>query len=1188
MGYSFTKDQSLAIKTRDRTLLVSAAAGSGKTATLTERIISHLVDSEHPASLSRLVIATFTNDSAADMRKKIARALTEALARDPENEWLLKQELLLPSAEISTISSFCLRLLRRNAAAASLSPSFRVADPAEERLLLSAVTEELIDAIYAGECEEVEPQELATLSEHLTSPKSDEGLSAHLLALYESLEHEPDGVYGLAAAAARYRSEIGKPFSRTSFGAELFARSAEVLSSLSRAIEEEATVGAPEKLDARRAFAVAEAAYLREVAARLRAGDEEWLRGSLVRLESLPRTAARETPLLTDLHREASGEILDLIALLKVSSTEDISGLLTKTATLTESLYRILLLLRARLSAEKERRNMLGFLDIERRTLSLLSENGRPTELARKIASELDGVYLDEFQDVNALQYEIFRAISREDNLFMVGDVKQCIYAFRHSDPSIFADLRRRSPALSEGKDGPATLFFRENFRSDRPIVSYVNRLAGSLLLGLGGYSREEDDLVFGKPAPTSEEPVRTHIFALPTKKRGLTPEEAAEADARMEEASGREAAFVAAEVARLLREGRRNDGSPIRPSDILLLFRNTGKAARFAEALSRVAPVEVIEEGSLLRSPEVLLSLSLLYTVDNPRRDVHLAAALRSPVFGVTLSELVAIRAEQRTAPTLYDALLSYTEAHHDFEKGKRFLGLLAAWRDRAEGERVGDLLLAVFTDAGLLSLGGAGTSPRHDNLLRFYEYARSFAGAPYRGLSGFLSFIAGVTESEAVLKRPPAERRADAVRLLTVHASKGLEAPVVFLCDTAHPFNRRDTTAPILYDKAYGPALRLLREDGVLVDNPLYTLLSRRLREVETEEEARLLYVALTRARERLYVTGSCQKPEEKLEKAALAATLPDRHRLLREGNALSWIISILSATRDPYLTVHPLDEGLPTVGEEKGAPSKTPPPDGEKAAALAAELGSRILFTYPDAAATDLPEKLSVSRLSPAVLDGSEGEEGRTALGPFRPSVPRFLSGVRQDEGALRGTATHLFLQFADLDRLTPDGIEAELARLVEAEFLTREDAARVRTDEVATFSRSPLLARMRAAGRVRRELRFHALLPADRFAGEEKAEALLGRELLVQGVIDCVIEEEDGYTVVDYKTDRLSPEELADRRLAARVLTARHGEQLSYYAAASERLYGKPPKELLIYSLALGDTVEVCKENHTSKE
>ena len=1189
MAHSFTPEQREAIDTRDRTLLVSAAAGSGKTATLTERIIASLTDPQRPLDLSRLVVATFTKDSAADMRKKIAAALQDALARDPQNRHLLRQQLLLPSASISTIDSFCGRLLRRHAEEAGLTSGFRVADPAEDALLSLQVLEELLDELYAGECPEVGAAELCRLSETLTSAKSEGEISAHLHALYEELLHGVRGIEALADARDGYRAAASLPWLKTPFGAAEADRFAGILSGLADAYREAVSYleGLDERsLATRLPYALEEEALLRRLAALLRTRDENARAAFDISRPSMPAVRkgdCEENRALSLIHKQVLGVIGDIRKDYFAYTDEESARLCRELAEMCDLLYRVLSLYDARFTAEKRRRGLCSFLDIERLTYALLIRDGSPTPLARTLAEGIDGIYIDEFQDVNALQYGIFRAIAKEDDLFTVGDVKQCIYAFRHADPSIFASLRERYPRLAAGGEAvPSTIYFRGNFRCDEPVVRYVNRLAGRLFRLAGGtvaYT-EDDDLCYKKLPPVGQEPVRTHIFEMPTPTEGR-----AYSDAEREALAMREATFVAEEIRHLLKNGRKNNGEPIRPSDITLLFRNRSAMPLFAAALSEVAPVSQGEETDFFLNPEVLLALSLLYTVDNPHRDVYLAAALRSPVFGFTLSELTVIRREMRTAADLYDALCAYLDAHPDFEKGKRFLGRLDSWRRLAEGETVGNLVLTVFREAGLLLLAGRGSEEHHDNLFRLYQYARSFEASSYQGLYNFISYLNTAIENRTTLIKPNAEAKADAVRFMTVHGSKGLEFPVVFFCNTDHTFSTKVTEPPILFDREYGPVCRLLTENGeAIAENPIRTLVAGRLRRAQAEEEIRLLYVALTRARERLYITGASTSLDKKVaEETATLAVLPHAWYILSRSSLLAWILPILSGEGDPYLTLHPLPQpGEVALPEKKETGFAKPAEDkpSADAATLSALLGRRLHFSYPDEALTRLPEKLSVSRLSPTVLDGSEREVATVSLPEeHRPSVPLFLSGRREDEAALSGTATHLFLQFCDLSRLSAETVEEEIARLVTRQFLLPEDAARVRRDEIALFCRSALFSRLRA-GTVRREVRFHALLPAEKFAGEaDRREALCGRELLVQGVIDCLIEEEDGYVLIDYKTDRLTPTELADPRIAAKKLTERHAPQLSYYAAACRRMYGTPPREVLIYSLPLGDTVAV---------
>ena len=342
MAYSFTSDQRRAIDTRDRSLLVSAAAGSGKTATLTERIIAALCDSRHPTTLSRLVVATFTKDAAADMKKKIARALAEALDRDPGDKRLAREQLLLPSAEISTISSFCLGLLCKNAASAGLSPVFRILDPAEEVLLSEGVLDALIEEVYGGECPEVTPSELALLAEHLTSPKSDDALLPQLLSLYEDALHEPEGISVLDATARALAAEEGRVLFETAFGQELADRTAERLSYLSHAI-----LGAAGETEgeARRKHALSEGDYLSELSSLLKKRDEEGLAARLAPLGELPRKGRGDTPVLTDLHKEAAEAVGTLSGTLASLRGEGLRKLLVGMSGMTDQCLGVLWML---------------------------------------------------------------------------------------------------------------------------------------------------------------------------------------------------------------------------------------------------------------------------------------------------------------------------------------------------------------------------------------------------------------------------------------------------------------------------------------------------------------------------------------------------------------------------------------------------------------------------------------------------------------------------------------------------------------------------------------------------------------------------------------------------------------------------------------------------------------------------
>ncbi len=1238
MAHNWTAAQGAAIKTRDRTLLVSAAAGSGKTATLTERVISSLLDRDDPSTLSRLLIVTFTNESAADMRGKIARALDAAIEKDPDNRALRAERLLLPSAKISTIDALCNRLLRQNAKEAGLSPDYRVADTAEAALLSRAVMEERIEASYAGKGPEgLSAEAFCLLADTLTTAGSEGDLAELLLALYDKLQSAPLGIRFIEEVAKAYEKEAAKPFYASRYGKAIKESVLSALSSFAARYKELLAFypedGGIASLSRRREYFLAEHAALTSLLSALPDEEDPKRLFDWDKLPPLPALSGKAiTQELKDadaptaaLHKEYTAYLKRIKEKYFSYSQRAANEILPATASFLHTLYAFLTSFEEELTAEKRRLNLCSFADLETLTYRLLvTKTGDKTPLARALSTGFDAVYIDEFQDVNAIQYGIFEALAKEGTLFMVGDIKQSIYSFRNADPRIFSSLREAYPALKEEeKQAAATLFFSENFRCDKPIVDYVNTVLGTLFRRAEGLLRYEDadDLVFSKKGDCGSHAVRTLFFEKPKTEEGDEREndfsndgtEAKEADEGA--IDGAEAAFVADEVVRLLREGKRNDGEAIHPEDIALLFRSASAMQAFREAIDGRFKTVVRNTGDFFLNPEVLLALSLLNVIDNPRRDVYLAATLRSPLFGFTLKDLIALRRESKNA-CLYDALRAYCEGHPDFEKGNRFLSRLQEWRREAEGVAVGELLLRVFRDSGLLYLSGEGADGKHENLLLLYNYARTFEGAAYRGLYNFIAYINRVIEEKRTLLSSAEEAAVGAVRMMTIHASKGLEFPVCFLCDTGHGFNRTDTRQSLLYEKEMGLAVRLLcREGSAKAENPLRNLFAERMNEAVAEEELRILYVALTRARERLYVTGSGKNLRKKLEECKQNLSNFGRREILLASSYMAWLMSLDAVTESDGFSLTEAGELPPSGTEtpvEAGAALSL---DREEADRLFAAFSESLSFRYPDEALARLPEKLSVSRLSPAVLDGTEGESAplpeafgdtlspRTSLlrpdeegpalpspdepAPFVPTLPAFISGEKKDEAALAGTATHLFMQFADFGLLERNGVEEELARLLKKEFLRPEEAERVRKDEIEAFLRSPLFQKTKTARRVRRELRFHASLPAALFTADpEKRASLSERTLLVQGVIDCILENADGsYILVDYKTDRLTPYELANRRAAEEKLIARHRTQLYYYAEALSRMYGKPPTAVSIYSLPLGDEIAVpFEEGH----
>ena len=1208
---AFTEEQKSAIETRKKTLLVSAAAGSGKTATLTERIIRTLLDDEHPVSVGDLLIVTFTNAAVSEMQERIRAALVAAVARHPENRRLEKQLYLLPTANILTIDAFCNRLLHECAADAGLPPNYRIADGTEGALLARTMMEDLMESVYDGNfAGDLTPARFASLAECLGGVKSDEKLGETLYFLYLAVENSAQGVSSLSDAAADYRDFTDVEHTRA--GKEILSVvKGAVRSHLAAYDARLAALGAEGSAVAEKyiAFLTPERDALAALAEcdsyeRMKLLVETFPFGK--RMPPVPKEKASDATLFAKAVRDALKKDLPSFSEKFFSYTSEewktlYEGLAEKISTLAAFLTTYDALFRA----EKKRRGIAEYSDLERYVANALWKDGKKTPFAEAVAARFSSVYIDEFQDVSPLQAHIFDAIVREDNCFSVGDIKQSIYGFRGADPTVFARAKESYPPLKEAKDSrTATIFMSKNFRSDPGVIDFVNGVFDPTFSLLGesiGY-RAEDRLTCGKTGDLPYRKAEVFLVGLPKKSSEDTGEE------EPPEAKAAEAAAVAKQVRFLLDHETKDDGSRIRPSDIALLFRKLkGNAEIYTKALADEGVLcEVPEEKNFFYNAEVLLTLSLLNVIDNPRRDIYLAGLLCSPLFGFTPDDLVAVR-KGGEGRSLYDALSSYVKCHEEFTKGADFLKKLSRFRDRAEGVGIDRLLSLLYAETGLEAL--AAKNGGTDNLRLFYEYARRFEASSFKGLYGFIHYINRLIESGASFDKAGGRENPDCVRLLTIHASKGLEYPVCFLCEAGASLADSDAKKTVLYDPTFGPVLRLSDPEGlVFLGNPVRSLAEYRHRIAACEENLRVLYVALTRARERLFVFGRFRgEAEDLLEKMRYEKECATSLSAAKRKNFLEFVLAsgapmilheIAAGGEESEAESETEDaaesgaEKAPTSSfpEEKKAEDEIPAVDEEKVK----DYLDRFSYRYPDEIFSHIPAKLSVSLLSPTILDGSEEEERLTVTTdsekaaelrrvlPTKVGItPTFITKNDRKESAKRGIATHHFLQFCDFEKLAATDAQTELSRLLREKFLTREDGELVRRDELVRFVSSDLFARFLSAKEIYREFRFHAKLPARDFTEDPVFAATLGEEvLLIQGVMDAVFTDGEGkLCLVDYKTDRLPKEALEDEEKARAFLAEKHTRQLSYYAAAIRKIFGREPDFVGIYSLPLGKTLEI---------
>ncbi len=1184
---NFTPAQSAAIETRGKDLLVSAAAGSGKTATLTERIIRSLKDEKAPLDISKMLIVTFTRAAASELRLKIFKALSEALAKDPTNRHLASQLVKTTSAKICTIDSFYLDLLRENFSELSLPPSFRIADTAEIQLLAKECMTDTISAFY-----DADTDGFSAFVESFVTLKGRDRLPDILLNLYTSISAYPEGIEFLKECAKNYDRAACEDFFKSSFGEVLASNIEDAVAHYVEILDDAAEL--------MRSDEKTTACYLPSFAYDLRFCEElleilkerSYVRAkthiesySPISLKTIRGELSEEITLAKERRTEITKAIRELAKKSFGLSAENISASMKRSKEMTLCLFEVLSRFESEFNREKLRRSALDFSDIRRYALKLLvTPDGQPTEAAKKISTKYTDIYIDEYQDVDRVQDLIFKSISNGKNRFMVGDIKQSIYGFRGAEPHVFAGYRALFPLHGTPRAHGSlaeSIFMSDNFRCDENVIEFTNAVC-SYLFGIFneniGYCLD-DDLKFSKAKPSEDYVSPKVSLAIVT----APEDEASDYVKNAENNRQSEARYIAAEIKTLLAGGHLANGARIRPEDIAIMFRSSTMKPYLRDALTE-AGIDFCggEENKYFESPDVLLILSVLNVIDNPTRDIHLAATLYSPLFDLTLDNLVVIKKSADPNLSLYDALSLYAEKYNSelAKKCSFFLATLKEWRDMTHAMPVGKLLRTIFSSV-LFARSGITDS---ENLKILYEYARKFEAGAYRGLYDFIEYLNRMIANDAKLETAASDKTVGKVSLITVHHSKGLEYPVCFLCGTSGQFNKNDFKDSLLFEYSTGVAMKLSDGTGFArINTPMREAIMSKIVAAQTEEEMRVLYVALTRAREYLYVTGSSSQSAEKL-----LATAEERHRysgkytLMKCKSHLEWILVALSGRDTSAICdisfIDPTT--LDIIGKEE------PTEEAEETSfeidtELLEKLSADFTYEYPYLHLSRVPAKISVSRLSPDVLDENDSSLNLFEE-PKKAPIPKalFPDGESTPSAAQRGTSTHLFLQFCDFDRAKKQGVKEEIARLIEERFIPVSAAGEVFCDELERFFESDLYEEIKCAKKVIREQRFNILMPTSSFSKDEEFISRTDEDLAVQGVIDLILIDKDGeISVYDYKTDRLSVAELKDDQKLKDKLASLHGEQLGYYKIAAERLFGKECRRVAVYSTKAAKSVDI---------
>ncbi len=1295
MNNQWTQEQQDAIDSRGGNLLVAAAAGSGKTAVLVERIIRRLTDPSDPVDADRLLVVTFTNAAAAEMRERIGRALAAEINKHPASVRLQRQMALFGRASISTIHSFCLDLLRRHFYRLDLDPAFRVADETECALLQAETMEDLFEGRYAA----ADNRFFTRLVDCYGGKRDDSSLQEMVLGAYNFARSTADPEGWLQGLPKAYQMEEGFVFDQLPW-CDVLKKSLEnelavIISALRQAVVLALKPGGPQVyLDNLEKEMEMFGGLLR-----LCASGAAWseLYGSFqsisfARLKSCRKDGADQQ--LVEQVKKIRDGVRKKAATMKreyfSTPPERICADLGLLHPLVQELAGLIMDFAAAYQKAKTARGIVDFGDLEHYSLQVLSEKGPrgllPSPAAVSLREKYEEVLVDEYQDINAVQEAILQLVSRQDshapNLFMVGDVKQSIYRFRLADPGLFLQKYATYPAERGGRGRLIEL--SKNFRSRCGLLLAVNFIFRQLMTPVVG---EIDygpgaELLYGADYPAyageglkQDEVVEVHLIengpvgrssfvdgtvgggsvvacpvvdaaagdgtgkipvisgssgqkAQPSAgdEAGRSPtggSEETELDEFEEEldAMQKEARLIAARIKELVGQsgGRQpltvfdrglRQYRPLAYRDVVVLLRATsGHANTFVDQFRQLdIPAYAELATGYFEAAEVETILSLLKIIDNPLQDVPLAAVLRSPLVGLDAGELAGIRLYSRRG-YYFHAVVAASQA--DGELSRRllgFLGKLENWRTAARSGPLANLIWAIYRETGYYDFVGGlpGGGQRQANLRSLYNRARQYEAGSFRGLFLFLRFIERVRERGRDLGAARAlGEKENVVRIMSIHKSKGLEFPVVFVAGLGKRFNFKDLNKDMLFHKDLGLGLQLV-DTGTRVTYPAMSKLAlkQKLKLEALAEEMRILYVAMTRAREKLVLVGSARGLANcarnwcgpldtvgwRLQDGYLAGALSHldwlgaalaRHRdgaTIREaclfagetfadvaGDRSRWRVYLHSGLDGPAMRNTAAPEILALIKKKE-----LPAGEGEYAAAV----NERLSWRYPAPETRGLAAKVSITGLKR--IRAVAEEDG--AVRDYRPEIgarPLFMQGRRGLTAAEKGSALHLVMQNIGLKgSLTLEYIRKEIAGMVLREILTEEQAATVPAPKIAAFFAGSLGKRVLGGRRVLRELPFTLALPA-----AEVYPALPGRsdeKVIVQGVVDCLVDEGDGYLLIDYKTDALAAKDAA-------TALDRYQSQLALYAQAVEDILSRPVKEKIIYLFSLDRAITVPREN-----
>ena len=1255
----WTKEQREVIDHRDGNLLVSAAAGSGKTAVLVERIISMILDTEEKVDIDKLLVVTFTNAAASEMRERIADAVSKALEEATKLEkkdvieHLQKQILFLNRANITTIHSFCLDVIKNNIHLITLDPNFRIGDTTECQLIaqeaIDDVFEELYEQGYLGDENSEKGKRFLKLIDSFAERNGDNQVQSLIMSIYNFAMSFPNPEKWPNESADAFL--VGDDFDFTS---SKWGRI--VINSVKTEIED--IVGNMEKALATVHPYLGEIENIQKIITESERIDvvynsldkgwddfikaigefypEDYRKGKKIKKDD-PDEMREAWKIATEYRKEAIESMKKVAEMYKNRYSKDIKKEIDMSYPIVRAISDAVLEFWKKFEEAKRDKGIIDFNDIEHFALEILvdeDENGRqiPSETAKRYSEEFKEIFVDEYQDSNLVQEAILSSIANKEmpNRFMVGDVKQSIYRFRQAKPEIFLH-KYETYSTEKDKDGRKIMLYK-NFRSRKNVLDAVNFIFENIMSKELGEIKYNDDEKLN-PGAVFEECYEENAIVGGSCDVHIIEKKANEnlTDEQLEEEEDLDNIQIEARaIGKIIKEivGKNSDGKiqmvydkeekryrQAKYKDIVILLRATSNwASVLTEEFTNMdIPVYADTGTGYFDTIEIKTIVSLLKVIDNPMQDIPLLAVLKSPIYNFTPEELIDIRIVNRNV-SFYEAMKIYASFDDcDNKKVRDFLERLDDYQERSSYLSTDELLWYLYNETGYYAYAAilpAGKQ-RQANLRILFERAKQFEDTSFKGIFNFINFVEKLKKSDSDMgEAKTLSENADVVRIMSIHKSKGLEFPIVICGGMGKRFNKMDMNRGILYhhELGYGPQVVNL-ETRLSYPSMMKEAMKKQMVVEMLSEEMRVLYVAFTRAKEKLIITGAVNDVEKNLQKWASNSQKVtkdnklDRYNLLKSASFLDWIMSVAIAHKDAR-GILPLDSEIVEKNDESEWKFKihqredyTLSSEDEEeinlADVLREELTSsrevdyseivrnRLDFKYPyqksveksgSISVTEIKRLWNLEREDNLEIDINEIESSRNNK-KTEIKRPKFIQENKDEKlsPTHRGSVVHLVMQIINMDRVsTIDEIKNQIEEFVQKEIITEKEADVVNPFKIYKFFKSELGTRMKNADFVGREKAFYTEINMKNLFAKEGID--YDESIMLRGIIDAYFEENGEIVLLDYKTDFVNEENREE-------VVDRYRKQLEIYAKVIEEITDKKVKEQYIYLFGVDESVRI---------